>query len=158
MNPYSTAVSTSGIRQHSLQPTSQSCTVCVCLCVHMCVLSMFTTSLPFVVEMIWIRNRYLVWASYLASVSQVSKSLIILSNDLQPSTNQIPAEWFSSVTSSADWVIILRSLLVSCMPGALQSSLDLQWHLTWYTCCRNDRGRTAGSAAESTFANQSEVI
>lgn len=60
----------------------------------------------------------------------------------------IPAEWFSSVTSSAYWVIILRALLVSCMPGALQSSLDLQWHLTWDTCCRYDGGSMAWSAAE----------
>lgn len=60
----------------------------------------------------------------------------------------IPAEWFSSVTSSAYWVITLWVLLVSCMPGASQSSLDLQWHLTWDTCWRYDGGSTAWSREE----------
>lgn len=40
-------------------------------------------------------------------------------------------DWFSSVTSSAYWVISPWVLLVSCVPGASQSSLDLPWHLTW---------------------------
>lgn len=108
------------------------------LCVYDFSLLMFTTSLLFVLEIIWI------W-SLLFSLSESSYKKA--DNTFQwPPT--IPAGWFSSVTSSADWVIILRSLLVSCMPGALQSSLDLPWHLTLDTCCRYDRRRTVQSAAE----------
>lgn len=40
----------------------------------------------------------------------------------------------------------LQALLVSCVPGALKSPLDLQWHLTWDTCCRYD-GRSMSLSA-----------
>lgn len=83
MNPYSTAVSTSGIPQRTLYNLHCSC-VYVCVPFLFPLPLMFTTGLLFVLEMIWIRNRYLMWASYLTSVSQASQSLIILSDDLQP--------------------------------------------------------------------------
>lgn len=43
----------------------------------------------------------------------------------------ILTDWFSSVTSSAYWVISPWMLLFSYVPGASQSSLDLLWHLMW---------------------------
>lgn len=58
----------------------------------------------------------------------------------------VPAKWFSSFISSAYWLMGLRALLVSCMPGALKSPLDLQRHLTWDTCCRYD-GRSMSLSA-----------
>lgn len=58
----------------------------------------------------------------------------------------VPAKWFSSFISSAYWLMGLRALLVSCVPGALKSPLDLQRHLTWDTCCRYD-GRSMSLSA-----------
>lgn len=84
MNPYSTAVSTSGIAQHPLYPTLQLW-ICVCAC------ATFNHAVPvYHLSALCLRDDanskqiYLMWTSELTSMSQASKSLIMLPNDFQP--------------------------------------------------------------------------
>lgn len=108
MNPYSTAVSTSGKPQLTLYNQLWSCE---CECVRVCASVLFYLStLTFTTAVCffkWYESEtyiyiYLIWAFNFGSVSQTPKAVIIISDDLQT----IPAEWLSS----ADWVIILHSV------------------------------------------------
>lgn len=110
MNPYSTAVSTSGIPQHNLFS-----------------LFLFITCSALFFETTEIRT----WYFYVSRLFCFVESSFKKPDNTFRWPPTFPAEWFSSVTSSAYWVVILHSLLVSWMPGALLSPLDLQWHL-WY--------------------------
>lgn len=128
MNPYSTAVSTSGIPR-----TLSNLLSCLCQCNF----ESPSSCLDFRINQ--------------KQILDASPSFTLDEGSFKKPENSfwwtaIPAKWFSSFISSASWLMGLRALLVSCVPGALKSPLDLQRHLTWDTCCRYD-GRSMSLSA-----------